>query len=178
MFNVDGDKITITDDYNQKFQFLTDGNGDYYFTLYSNHENKSGDGYSFLIDEQNPIFNYFKRFIEQENDYIKDKEALRLHQTPYFIINDNSVKIADQNHSILEAKFIKFYLLENQIRIIFNAKFPTSIRVNGVGRVDHYPFFIPVIDLFNSLQQIHLKNIRTLEQHDYKPQLKRHIKKY
>lgn len=72
-------------------------------------------------------------------------------KTPYFIINNNSVRIADQNKHITDSEYVEFDLLKDEIRIIFSEKFPTSIRVTGVGRMDFYPFFIPVIDIFNDM---------------------------
>jgi len=159
MLNVDKNSITITDKFNQKLEFWADGNGDYYFTLFSNHEARSGDYYPFIIDESNPTYNYFKWFIEQEINYISDELTYVMCKTPYFIVAGNSVRIANQNKSIMESESMEFRLLEKEIRIIFTEKFPASIRVSGGERQDCYPFFTPVIELFNLLGNSDLQNV-------------------
>ena len=160
MLKMDKDKITIIDEQNQRLEFSTDGrHEDYYFTLFSNFEARPGDYYSFIIDNNNPVYGYFKWFLEREIDYANDEMIKTLHPTSYFVIDDNSARIADQNRSVIESEFMKICLLDNKIKIIFSEKYPASIRVNGLGRRDHYPYFIPVIDLFNALQNIHLKSI-------------------
>lgn len=154
MIKIEDKKISIIDDYNQIFEFIADENGDYYFSCYSPFKNDNN--YSFSISCQHFIYNCFKRFIEQEINYMKDDRNI-LCQTPYFIINNSSVRIADQNKHITDSEYVEFDLLEDEIRIILSKKFPTSIRVTGVGRMDFYPFFIPVIDLFNNMQNIESK---------------------
>ena len=155
MPEVDNDKIYLVDEDSQRIMFSTDGNGDYYFTLYSNREARSGDYYPFFIDEASPIYPTIKSFIEQEIDYSKDEQVSR---TPYFIIEDNSVRIADQNQTMIDAEWVKLEMQPDKIRIVFSEKFPASMRVVGVGRHDHYPFFLPVIDLYDALQLVAKEN--------------------
>lgn len=156
---VDSETIVLIDENNQRVNFITDGNGDYYFMLYSSHEVRRGDYYSFLIDESNPAYNFFKWFVDQEINYAADEKIRMMYPTSYFVIDNNEVKIADQNKPIMESEFVKISVLQNKIKLVFSDKFPSSIRVNGSGIRDHSPFFIPVIDLFNVLQSIKTNKI-------------------
>ncbi|MDD2181228.1 MAG: hypothetical protein PHW32_02540 [Bacilli bacterium] len=156
---IDSETIVLTDENKQRVDFITDGNGDYYFMLYSNDEVRSGDYYSFLIDESNIAYKFFRRFVEQEVNYITSEEVIKINKTPYFIIDNNSVRIADQNRTIIDSEFLKICLFQDKIKLIFSAKYPSSIRINGIGRQDYNPFFIPVIDLFNSLQNTNTKKV-------------------
>ena len=152
MLEIENNKISIVDEYNQIFEFMADENGDYYFMLYSPLKDKSEGYCSFLIANNHPSYNGFKQFIEQEISYMMSDKCNALLQNSYFVINNNSVRIADQNRPIADSEFVEFTLLENGISIIFSKRFPASIRVTGVGRMDFYPFFIPVIDLLNNMQ--------------------------
>lgn len=54
---------------------------------------------------------------------------------------------------IMEAPYLKISINGNKIRLTFSNKFPASIRIVAVGRQDHYPFFIPIINLYDAIYQ-------------------------
>ena len=90
--NVKNDDIIIKDNNNQQINFFSDGYGDYYFTLYTKHEARSGDGYKFIIEKDSELYKLFELFVEQEIDCL----TKTTYKSAYFIINKNSVKLSDQ----------------------------------------------------------------------------------
>ena len=146
-FEVNDDRVVFNDAYSQKVEFCTDNQGDYYFTIYSNYEARSGDAYRFYIDNKSLVV-LFKKFIEKESQ-LSEKE---IRKNPYFLIKQDYIRIANQSKSIIEAESLEIVLYENKIILTFSNKFPSLVRINGVGRMDTYPYFIPLIDLFNEIQ--------------------------
>lgn len=110
-----------------------------------------------LIDENDPSYFLFKSFIEKEIEYSKDP---KVNKSSYFIINENSVTVADQNATRINAEWLRFSLLDKTIKLSFSAKFPASIKVVALGRRDHYPYSIPVVDLFYNLQTNIKKDVK------------------
>lgn len=154
MDHIREDKIYLDGEDNQKIMFYN-LNDDYYLTLYSDREARSGDYYSFTVNNDNSIYNPIKTFIEKEIDCSKDESVKK---TPYFLINNSSVKIADQDQTIIDADWVKFEMLPDKIKIEFSDKFPVSIKIGN-----HQSFLIPIVELFDQLKISLKENVNSYQ---------------
>lgn len=155
MIEFENYKVSFINDM-QRFDFSSDENGDYYFTLFCFNKNNN---YVFLINNDDEAYLIFKNFIQSLSHIKKSNNVLN----EYIIVKNNSVTFYDQNNTKDCANFVTFKLLEDKLLLIFNKPFPKSIRITLLGRQDSYPYTLTILNFFNELQNLKKITIKCLK---------------